>query len=336
MMTDIRECLLAWQMRRWIKAAIRAVYSEQFDVDAMARDIAGNSNNSKLLRAYIAIRIAADTKLHREYQTGKVLEEVRSAEMQWRDLDESQTVLALRRAEAAQSLAAAAIEFAIARVAPEFSYTGAVYLAEKNKKGPLSPKEREKVKTMTDELAELEHEMDACKKLQDKDAGAIGRPGLKRRASEAQVVEQGGSSAPDTAESAMDEENLDSNDWVAERVREIEERCRLPLSGTEKKALLEELSSLRFVLEARDAKREGKIEELRLELQEDLRKRNVSASGQITLPTFREWLALPENSGVEGTDAEVAYLDELKRLYDEGIAVAWFNEVKRRRNESGQ
>jgi hypothetical protein len=131
----------------------------------------------------------------------------------------------------------------------------------------------------------------------------------------------------------MDDENQDSNDWIAQRVREIEQRCLSPLSDTDKQALLEELSSLRFVLDARDAKRGAKIEELRLELQENLRKRNVSAGPQITLPTFREWLALPENSGVEGQDAEVAYLDELERRYDEGISVASFNEEKRQCSE---
>jgi hypothetical protein len=320
MVTDIREWLLAWQMRRWIKAATMAVYSEQFDVDAIVRNIAGNGNNSKLLRAYIAVRVAADTKLHGARPIGRMLEEARYLETEYPNLGDDQTVLALRRAEAAQSLTKAGIEFSMERLAPEFSCTGAVYLAEKNKKGPLSPKERERLKTMTDELAKLDRKIEACQKTQDKDAGGTERPGLKRCASEAQVVEQGRSSAPDTADSAMDEENTDSNDWIAQREREIEQRSLSPLSDTDKQALLEELSSLRFVLDARHAKREAKTEELRLELQEDLRKRNVSAAAQITLPTFREWLAFPENSEVRGTDAEVAYLDELQRRYDEGIA----------------
>jgi len=249
-----------------------------------------------------------------------MLEEARCLETEYPDLGDDQTVLALRRTEAARSVKRAEMEFGIEQLAPEFSYTGAVYVAEKNKKGPLSREERERLKAMTDKLVELDREIGACQKTQDKDAGGTGRPWLQRPASEAQVVEQGRSPAPDTADSTVDEENPDSNDWITERVREIEQRCLLPLSETDKPTLLEELSSLRFALDVRDAKREGKIEELRLEMQEDLRKRNVSAAAQITLPTFREWLALPENSGIKGADAEVAYLDELQQQYDKAIA----------------
>ena len=330
MMSDIREWLLAWQMRRWIKAATKAVYSGQFDADAIVRDIAGNSDNSKLLRAYIAIRVAADTKLVGARPIGRMLEEARYLETEYPDLADDQTVL-IRRAEAGLSLKRAEMEFYMEQSAPEFSYTGAVYRAEKNKKGPLSPEERERLKTMTDELAELDNQIEALQETPDEDTDGTGRPGSKRRASEARIIEQGRSSAPDVADnSSADEEASRSEDWVVRRMREIKERCRFPLSDAEKQALREELASLQSVLDAREAQREGKMEEVRVEMEKKLRELDTSGAGQITLPTFREWLALPPNSELEGAPAHEGYLYELKRRYDEGRVVIWFNEEKRR------
>jgi len=130
------------QLRRSIKAATKAVYSEQTDVDAIARNIAGDGSNAKLLYAYIAIRVAADTKLGTERPIDKVLEEISLEQMPLHELDEDADFLELQRAEAGLSLARASLAFTIDRFAPEFSYMGRLYRAEKNRKGPLSSGER--------------------------------------------------------------------------------------------------------------------------------------------------------------------------------------------------
>jgi len=72
------------------------------------------------------------------------------------------------------------------------------------------------------------------------------------------------------------------------------------------------------------------MEEVRVGMEKELRELDTSGTGQIVLPTFREWLALPANGTLEGAAAHEGYLDELKKRYDEGRAVIWFNEEKRR------
>jgi hypothetical protein len=139
MTPNIREWPSMRQLRRFIKVATMAVYSEQTDVDAIARNIAGDGSNAKLLYAYIAIRVAADTKLGTEYPIDKVLEEMCSEEMPWHELEEDADFLELQRAEASVSLSRAELHFHIEKLAPEFSYGGIVYRAEKWWKGPLSP-----------------------------------------------------------------------------------------------------------------------------------------------------------------------------------------------------
>jgi hypothetical protein len=171
MMNGIRKVLLAWQMRRRIVAATKAIYSEQLDVDTIMKNMPGSDTSTNLLRTYIAIRVAADTKSPREARMDDVLEETHSSELLLRDSDTCRTILELRKSQAEVSLLKAKIQFSVEQLAPEFSYQGMVYRAERNKKGPLSFDEREKLRAMSDELAEVERRIETLRELPDDNAG---------------------------------------------------------------------------------------------------------------------------------------------------------------------
>ena len=160
MKNGIRNCFLSWQMRRRIKLATEVIYSEQFDLNAIVRNLAPNNKSLNLLRAYIAIRFAADTKLGKEIRMDDVLREIRSSELFLNDPEACQPILDLRKAEAKVSLLKAEIELATDRLAPECSSTGILYRAEKAKKGPLSHQERQQLKILSRQLNEVERKIE--------------------------------------------------------------------------------------------------------------------------------------------------------------------------------
>jgi hypothetical protein len=160
MMNGIRKCFLAWQIRRRIKLATEVIYSEKFDLNALVRNLVPNNKSLNLLCAYIAIRFAADTKLGREIQMDDVLRDIRSSEVLLNEPETCQSILELRKTEAEVSLLKAEIEIATDRLAPEYSYKGIIYRAEKAKKGPLSHQERQQLKVFSEQLNEVERKIE--------------------------------------------------------------------------------------------------------------------------------------------------------------------------------
>lgn len=114
-------------------------------------------------------------------------------------------------------------------------------------------------------------------------------------------------------------EDHDPFDWIEHRVSQIEQRMELPLGEAEKESLSEELSSLSAVLVAREVKRETKVEEIRLTMEEDLREKNAIKGEQDFLPTFQKWLVYSGNVRLDRTEAFVVYCEELERLYNEKL-----------------
>jgi hypothetical protein len=159
MITNIRKIFLIWQMRRLIKNATRSVYSENFDFDDLLKHLTNDTNSNNLLRAYIAIRIAAEKKLNKTAPMSDILKEIRASEVSLADSELHQTIIDLRKAEAQKSLVQAETEFYMDRLAPEFSFRGIIYAAEKNKQGPLTQKEYNQFKSLSEQLTEVEQQI---------------------------------------------------------------------------------------------------------------------------------------------------------------------------------
>jgi hypothetical protein len=115
-------------------------------------------------------------------------------------------------------------------------------------------------------------------------------------------------------------EDNNSVDSIGRRLSQIEQRMELPYDEAEKESISEELSSLRDTLDTREVKRETKVEEIRITLEEDLREKNAIKGEQDFLPTFQKWLEYSGNVRLDRTEAFVVYCGELERLYKEKLS----------------
>jgi hypothetical protein len=167
MLNKLANFFVKRQMKALINGATMAIYSDLFDIDVLSQKLAGSGNSVCLLRTFIAIRVAADIKVKGKTPImGEVLEEVLSAELNLQDAELCQSTLDLYKAKADVSLAKAEIEFEIEKLAPEDSYKGIIYQAEKAKRGPLSYKERIKIRKLTDEIDELNAKLSKAKETE--------------------------------------------------------------------------------------------------------------------------------------------------------------------------
>lgn len=166
MTNSIRKIFLVWKIRRLIKNATRLIYSENFDFNDLVKHLTDNTNSNNLLRAYIAIRIAAEKKLNKTAQMSDILKEMRASEVLLTAPELHQTIFDLRKAEAQKSLVQAEMEFYMDRLAPEFSFRGIIYAAEKNKQGPLTQKEYNQFKSLSEQQGEVEQQIKNIKQPQ--------------------------------------------------------------------------------------------------------------------------------------------------------------------------
>jgi hypothetical protein len=156
----LRRFFIARHMKKLLRLATEAIYSEQFDFNDLARYIT-DKKNTNLLRAYIVIRVAADTKLGIETQMSDLLEELSSSEPLLRDPESHQSIMEYCKAKAEVSLLKAKIEFTMEQQSAEYSYEWALYHAEKAKKGPLTFREREKLRILANQLHAVECKLEA-------------------------------------------------------------------------------------------------------------------------------------------------------------------------------
>jgi hypothetical protein len=140
---------------------------------------------------------------------------------------------------------------------------------------------------------------------------------LKRRASEEQPSENSENTVANEGDNLIAEDNPDSIDWVAARIQQIEQKMNKPLREKEKEPLLEELSSLRSVLDTRQHNREVEVEKIRLKFQEQLKEHKLYRGEQEILPSFQKWRTFSGNSKLERTEALENYIDYLEKKFEE-------------------
>lgn len=128
-------------MRRSVRIATEALYSEHFDIDEVLRRLADMNDSDQLLRAYIAVQIA--TNLSGPIAEGDItygLRLLRSAGGD--DLALNKDLAELGWSHRAQEL----LDRKETCRANEYSYEAVVYRFEKAKKGPSDYEERAKRK----------------------------------------------------------------------------------------------------------------------------------------------------------------------------------------------
>jgi hypothetical protein len=157
----LQKLILRRNLKRDIKLAIKAIYSEQFDLDAVTGIIAASTEPASLLRAYVAIQIAAELSdpLTRA-DIGRAEDEYRSSAQHLHETD-SEAILALRKESAELTLlkkTEGILERKLASKERPYSLESAIYELEKDR-GPTSPKMREKYRKLAANVEQAEEKL---------------------------------------------------------------------------------------------------------------------------------------------------------------------------------
>lgn len=162
MFGSFRKYMLARNMKRLIRFATEAIYSEQFDMDATVERLSNKNEQIGLVRAYIAIQTA--TKLTEPLNNANViqsLEELASSE-QYANGPKFAKIIDLHKHLAETSWLQKTKEILERKLAyknDEYCYAGMIYRLENIKRGPLSQKEREETKAFNKQIKESEHKL---------------------------------------------------------------------------------------------------------------------------------------------------------------------------------
>lgn len=164
--------LLVQQMSQLVFLATKALYSEQFsDMGTFVKSLPGEKNDINFLCAYIAIRIAAQlTKPPDDTEIADAIEQIQIIEGSSSRSD-SRKILNLHKELAEIQWQRRQVEILRGKLAHQkdkYSYDGAIYRLQLNRKGPMPTEESVKLEELTNEIADLdlqirEHEMEALR-----------------------------------------------------------------------------------------------------------------------------------------------------------------------------
>lgn len=164
MFNQLRNTHFRSGLKRAIKLATVAIYSEQFDMDAVVKRISGNDEPVQLLRAYVAIQIATQlTEPLKDSDIDIALEEFRSSEARVNQPD-FEDILRLRKELAEiywQQKTVEILERKLASQNNEYSYEAGVYQAEKGF-GPTTAANKAEIKKLSATVEETEKHLNDC------------------------------------------------------------------------------------------------------------------------------------------------------------------------------
>ncbi len=147
-------------IKRQIAIVTKTLYSGEFDLHAILLKL-GNpaSNSKKLLQAYIIIQAVANSKVSkRNIDLNEILRNI--DEYVRGETSDINIVMALLETKTQKALLEAQLEYHIEERAPEWSLEGIVFLAEKNKGGPLTERELNKLNILHKKLSEAESQLE--------------------------------------------------------------------------------------------------------------------------------------------------------------------------------
>ncbi len=164
-------------LRQFIEIATQALYSEQFDMESIVTRLSRGQTAVPLLRAYVAVQIAArltepltDADVDRAFHAVHLCE-VHSESPVFRDILDVHKELA----ELYWGLQHLAIlRGKLAHQNDEYSHEGMLYSLQHSNKGPVSKEQRAKFEQMSEQIADLnqqieQKELDAYKKQDEEE-----------------------------------------------------------------------------------------------------------------------------------------------------------------------
>lgn len=177
MMKEIRTDLSKQILRQFIEIATQALYSEQFDMESIVTRLTRGQTGVPLLRAYVAIQITARlTEPLTNADVDRAFNAVHLCEV-YSESPVFQDILDLHKELAdlywnLQQLTI--ISGKLAHQNDEYSQEGVLYILQHSNKGPVSREQRAKFETISNELSDLNHqieqyELDAWKKQDEEE-----------------------------------------------------------------------------------------------------------------------------------------------------------------------
>jgi hypothetical protein len=163
MFKSLQKYFLGQKIKRFIKLAAEVIYSEQFDMEILVKELSSSNKSVDLLLAYIAIQVA--TRLTGPISKNDIdcaLDNFHSSEQHLTEPD-FETILGLHKDLAEiywLKRAEAILEAKLAYKTDEYSYEGMIYILENTKKVPATNQEREKFRKLAKEIYEADQKLE--------------------------------------------------------------------------------------------------------------------------------------------------------------------------------
>jgi RNase H-fold protein (predicted Holliday junction resolvase) len=163
MFNNLRKYFLRLKITRFIKLAVEAIHSEQFDMELLVTKLESNNKSVDLLIAYVAIEIATRlTEPISKNDIDSALDKTQSS-VQHLNEPEFEAMLGLHKDLAEiywLKKTESILEAKLAHKTNEYSYEGIIYSLENAKKGPTTSQEREKYRKHAKKIYEAEHKLE--------------------------------------------------------------------------------------------------------------------------------------------------------------------------------
>lgn len=163
MFKSLRKYFLRQNIKRLIKLATEAIYSEQFDMEFLVKKLSSSDEGIDLLRACVAIQIATRLTVPIcENDIDYALDKLHSSEQHLNEPD-FKTILGLHKDLAEiywLKKTESILEAKLAYKTDEYSYEGMIYRLENDTKGPATNQQRDKYRKLSKNIYEAEGKLE--------------------------------------------------------------------------------------------------------------------------------------------------------------------------------
>jgi hypothetical protein len=174
MFSFLKRRLLAWRVKRLISLATETLYAERFDMSPLVASISGGKDGIDLVRAYVAISIAARLTVPlSKSDVDDAIEQLHATERHLNAPD-FDTILQLYKELAELRWAARQLEILEGKLAQkndEFSSDGIMYAMRNAKRGPITAADEAWANEMAKKRSDLQQELEQVQLKQLQESG---------------------------------------------------------------------------------------------------------------------------------------------------------------------
>jgi hypothetical protein len=163
MLDSVQNFLAKRLLRKLIGIATEALYSERFDFDPLVERLSRDGQEVALLRAYVAIEIAARLEAPLTDNDVDVGVNIVTASAAHSDSPSFPEILGIHEKIAEHFWSRAHLSIlrgALAHKTNEYSFNGSIYDLQRSRKGPISRDERDQLEIICGKMAALQREIE--------------------------------------------------------------------------------------------------------------------------------------------------------------------------------